>query len=136
MIRPILHDPLFLAGKSTDASKADLQVITDLKDTLNANREICVGMAANMIGVRKNIIIVAAPFQDLILVNPVIIVRKGPYSAEEGCLSLAGIRKTTRYEEIEVSYLDEGFTPRRQVFRGQTAQIIQHETDHCLGILI
>ncbi len=136
MIRPIMKDVFFLQQKSAPATEADRQVIVDLLDTLRANAAGCVGMAANMIGVHKRIIVVNLGLMNLAMVNPQITWKRGPYTAEEGCLSLAGTRKTTRYEEIEVSYLDQNFKPQRQKFNGWTAQIIQHEVDHCDGILI
>lgn len=136
MIRPIMHDPLFLACKSAPAAPADKQTALDLIDTLRAHADHCVGMAANMIGVHKRIIVVNAGFAPMILINPAITHQKGPYQAEEGCLSLTGVRKTTRYQEIDVSFLDMDFKPRQQHFSGYTAQIIQHEVDHCDGILI
>ncbi len=136
MVKNIMHDPLFLAQKSTDATKEDMQVVTDLLDTLRANLESCVGMAANMIGVKKNIIAVAAgPFQ-FAMINPVITKKSGAYQTEEGCLSLDGIRRCTRYQEIEVDYLDPNFRKQHGKYSGWTAQIIQHEVDHCNGILI
>ncbi len=136
MVKNIMHDPLFLAQKSTDATKEDMQVVTDLLDTLRANLESCVGMAANMIGVKKNIIAVAAgPFQ-FVMINPVITKKSGAYQTEEGCLSLEGVRKCTRYQEIEVDYLDQNFRKQHGKYSGWTAQIIQHEVDHCNGILI
>ena len=138
MIQPIMKDEFFLAQKSVPAvnCEEDIQVARDLLETLEAHKEGCVGMAANMIGVRKRIIVVNLGLMNLAMVNPVIIRKNRPYSAEEGCLSLAGTRKTTRYEEIEVAYLDQNFKPQRQKFNGWTAQIIQHEVDHCDGILI
>ena len=136
MIKPIMKDVFFLQQKSEPATEADRQVIVDLLDTLQANAAGCVGMAANMIGVRKRIIVVNLGLMNLAMVNPVITQKRRPYSAEEGCLSLAGTRRTTRYEEIEVAYLDQNFKPQRQKFTGWTAQIIQHEVDHCDGILI
>lgn len=136
MVKNIMHDPLFLAQKSTDATKEDMQVVTDLLDTLRANLESCVGMAANMIGVKKNIIAVAAgPFQ-FAMINPVITKKSGAYQTEEGCLSLDGVRRCTRYQEIEVDYLDQNFRKQHGKYSGWTAQIIQHEVDHCNGILI
>ena len=109
MVKKIMRDPFFLAQKSEDATEADRQVATDLLDTLRANLDRCVGMAANMIGVRKNIIVVAAgPFQ-FAMINPVITKKIGAYQTEEGCLSLDGVRPCTRYEEIEVDYLDQNF---------------------------
>ena len=108
----------------------------DRIDTLRANREICVGMAANMIGVNKSIIVVAAgPFQ-FVMVNPVITKKSGEYKTEEGCLSLDGVRPCIRYEEIEVDYLDSNFKPQHGKYSGFTAQIIQHEVDHCNGVVI
>ena len=136
MIQPIMKDVFFLQQKSEPATEADRQVIVDLLDTLRANAAGCVGMAANMIGVRKRIIVVNLGLMNLAMVNPQITWKRGTYEAEEGCLSLAGTRKTTRYEEIEVAYLDQNFKPQRQKFNGWTAQIIQHEVDHCDGILI
>ena len=136
MVKNIMHDPMFLRRKSEDATEADKQVVTDLLDTLRANLDRCVGMAANMIGVRKNIIVVAAgPFQ-FAMINPVITKKAKPYQTEEGCLSLEGVRPCTRYEEIEVDYLDSNFKKQHGKYSGWTAQIIQHEVDHCNGILI
>ena len=136
MVKKIMHDPLFLAQKSVDATEADKQIVTDLLDTLKANLEHCVGMAANMIGVRKNIIIVDTGFMPLIMHNPVIISKRGAFNTEEGCLSLIGVRKTTRYKDIEVEYQDINFKKQKQKFTGWTAQIIQHECDHLQGIII
>ena len=136
MIQPIMKDVFFLQQKSEAATEADRQVIVDLLDTLRANAAGCVGMAANMIGVRKRIIAVNLGLMNLAMVNPEIVSKKRPYTAEEGCLSLVGVRKTTRYEEIEVAYLDQNFKPQKQKFTGWTAQIIQHEVDHCEGIII
>ena len=136
MIKKITRDPMFLAQKSVDANEADKQVISDLLDTLRANLDHCVGMAANMIGMSKNIIVVAAgPFQ-FAMINPVITRKSGPYETEEGCLSLSGVRPCTRYQEIEVDYLDQNFVKRHGKYSEWTAQIIQHEIDHCNGILI
>ena len=136
MNKPIVRDIFFLGQKSDPASRADLPVGQDLQDTLNANRDRCAGMAANMIGVRKRIIIVSLGFVSLVMYNPVIVNKSGPYQAEEGCLSLSGVRKTTRYENIEVEYLDSSWKKHRESFSGWTAQIIQHEVDHLEGILI
>ena len=136
MIKPIVRDTFFLSQKSDEATKADLPIAQDLGDTLKANRDHCVGMAANMIGYRKRIIIVATGFADMILINPVITGRVEPYEAEEGCLSLSGTRKTTRYNRITVDYLDMKFAKHTQSFAGQIAQIIQHECDHLEGVLI
>ena len=136
MIRPIVHDPLFLARKSEPAAEADLPVAADLLDTLRANLDRCVGMAANMIGVRKRIIVLCSGPALLAMLNPKITARSGPYEAEEGCLSLAGVRRARRFRQITVRYLDQTFRPRTERFDGFTAQIIQHEIDHCAGILI
>ncbi len=136
MIKPIVRDAFFLSQKSEKATKTDLPVVQDLGDTLRANRERCVGMAANMIGYRKRIIIVAAGFADLIMINPVITEKSEAYETEEGCLSLAGVRKTIRYNRITVRYLDKTFAEHTQAFSGYIAQIIQHECDHLEGILI
>lgn len=136
MLQQIMHDPLYLAQKSAPATKADLQVGKDLQDTLKAHREGCVGMAANMIGVKKNIIIVNMGIFDVVMFNPIIVSKSGAYETEEGCLSLSGIRKTTRYENIEVEYQDFSWKKQRQKLSGWTAQIVQHEVDHCNGILI
>ena len=136
MVKKIMHDPLFLAQKSVDATEADKQIVTDLLDTLRANLEHCVGMAANMIGEKKNIIVVAAgPFQ-FAMINPIITKKSGVYQTEEGCLSLKGVRPCTRYQEIEVDYLDQNFKKQHGKYSGWTAQIIQHEIDHCNGIVI
>ena len=136
MIRPIMRDIFFLQQKSEKATKQDAQVITDLLDTLAANKDKCVGMAANMIGVKKCIIVVNMGLMNVAMVNPEIVKKSEPYETEEGCLSLVGVRKTTRYEYIEVKYLDANFVSKKQKFSGWTAQIIQHEIDHCNGILI
>ena len=136
MIKPIMRDIFFLNQKSEPATPDDKQVITDLLDTLKANSEHCVGMAANMIGVRKRIIVVNMGFVDMVMVNPVIIAKDGPYQTEEGCLSLPGTRPVTRYENIEVTYQDQHFNQYTRRFSGWTAQIIQHEIDHCDGIII
>ncbi len=136
MVKPIVRDTFFLNQKSEKATKADLPVAQDLGDTLRANRERCVGMAANMIGYRKRIIVVATGFADLIMINPVITEKSGAYETEEGCLSLSGVRKTIRYDRITVRYLDMKFSEHTQTFSGYIAQIIQHECDHLEGILI
>ena len=136
MVKQIVKDPLFLAQKSEQATESDKQVVIDLMDTLRANLDRCVGMAANMIGVKKSIIVVASgPFQ-FAMINPVITKKIKPDQAEEGCLSLTGKRPCTRYEEIEVDYLDADFQKKHGKYIGWTAQIIQHEIDHCNGILI
>lgn len=136
MIRPILHDPLFLAQKSAVATEADRQVITDLLDTLHVSLDRCVGIAANMVGERKRIIVFCNGPMQMVMVNPEIIAKSGEYEAEEGCLSLAGLRKTRRYRKITVKYQDQTFRQLTGTFEGFTAQIIQHEIDHCNGILI
>ena len=136
MIKKIVRDPLFLAQKSVDATEADRQVVIDLLDTLWANLDCCVGMAANMIGVRKNIIVVAAELFQFAMINPVITKKSGAFRTEEGCLSLTGVRPCTRYREIEVDYLDQNFKPQHGRYSGWTAQIIQHEIDHCNGVVI
>jgi peptide deformylase len=136
MIKPVVRDVFFLGQKSEKATKQDLQIGKDLQDTLNANRDRCVGMAANMIGVNKRIIIVNVGFMDIVMYNPVITKKDTPYEVEEGCLSLEGVRKTTRYKNIEVEYLDAGWKSHRERFSGWIAQIIQHECDHLEGIVI
>lgn len=136
MVKPIMKDIFFLNQKSESSTEADKQVVQDLVDTLAAHKDGCVGMAANMIGVRKNIIIVDTGFMPLIMYNPVIVSKQGAFEAEEGCLSLIGVRKTTRYKNIEVEYQDINFKKQKQKFSGWTAQIIQHECDHLAGIII
>ena len=136
MIRPIIHDPLFLAQKSAVATEADRQVIIDLLDTLHASFDRCVGMAANMVGERKRIIVFCNGPMQMVMVNPEMIAKSGEYEAEEGCLSLTGLRKTKRYRKITVKYQDQTFRQLTGTFEGFTAQIIQHEIDHCNGILI
>lgn len=136
MVKKIVRDPMFLQQKSEPATEADKHVIQDLLDTLRANQEHCVGMAANMIGVRKRIIVVAmGPFH-FAMINPVITKKSGEYQTEESCLSLDGVRPCTRYKEIEVDYLDQDFKPQHGKYKDFTAQIIQHEVDHFEGILI
>lgn len=136
MIKQIVHDPFFLGQKSEEATKADIKTAKDLLDTLAANRAGCVGMAANMIGIRKRIIVFDNNGKDMVMMNPVIIEKAGEYETEEGCLSLAGIRKTKRFQFITVSYQDMEMKKKTEKFFGWTAQIIQHEIDHCNGILI
>ena len=136
MVQKIVKGKHIFARKAQPATEADKQVVTDLIDTLRANREICVGMAANMIGVNKSVIVVAAgPFQ-FAMVNPVITQKSGEYKTEEDRLSLDGVRACVRYEEIEVDYLDSSFKPQHGKYSGFTAQIIQHEIDHCNGVVI
>ncbi len=136
MVKKIVRDQFFLQQKSEPATEADKQVVEDLLDTLRANQDRCVGMAANMIGVRKQIIVVAmGPFL-FPMINPVITRKAGEYQTEESCLSLDGVRPCTRYKEIEVDYLDQDFKPQHSKYSGFTAQIIQHEIDHFEGVLI
>lgn len=136
MVKQIVRDILFLGQKSEPATKADVQVGRDLQDTLRANRGRCVGMAANMIGVKKNIIIVSMGFLDVVMFNPVIVSKSDSYETEEGCLSLDGVHKTTRYQNLEVEYYDFDWKRQRQKLSGWTAQICQHEMDHLEGRII
>ena len=136
MVRTIIKDQFFLAQKSEPATREDLYLARDLQDTLAANRDRCVGMAANMIGVRKRVIIVHMGISDVVMFNPRITRKQGPYETEEGCLSLPGERETIRYESITVEYTDAAWKKQRSTFSGWTAQIIQHECDHLEGILI
>ena len=136
MIRSICKDELFLARKSEPATPQDLPVAHDLLETLIAHQDGCVGMAANMIGVSKRIIAVENDSAYLVLFNPVILKKTGPYDAEEGCLSLTGTRPVKRWRTIKVQWQNEKFQTRIKTFTGWTAQIIQHEIDHCEGILI
>ena len=136
MVRTIVKDIFFLGQKSEPATKSDISVGKDLQDTLEVNRAGCVGMAANMIGVKKNIIVVAVgPFQ-FAMINPKITKKSGIFETEEGCLSLDGVRPCKRYKEIEVDYLDQDFKEQHGKYSGWAAQIIQHEIDHCKGIVI
>lgn len=136
MIRPIVTSPIMLRLPSVDATSADAQIGQDLLDTLAAHAHECVGMAANMVGQRKRVIVVQDGSRARLMYNPVIVERANEYQAEEGCLSLPGTRPVTRWRRIRVGYLDEAFTPRTETFTGYTAQIIQHEIDHCDGVLI
>lgn len=136
MVKQIMKDVFFLGQKSELATKEDMQVVQDLLDTLKANEAGCVGMAANMIGVKKRIIAVNMGIVNVAMINPVIVEKKNPYETEEGCLSLTGVRKTTRYEQIEVEYTDINWKKQRQMYSGWIAQIIQHECDHLEGIII
>ena len=136
MVKQIVRDPFFLAGKSVAATEQDKDLAQNLLDTLKANQDRCVGMAANMIGVKKNMIVVAmGPFH-FVMVNAVITKKSKPFQTEEGCLSLDGVRPCIRYEEIEVDYLDRNFKKQHGKYTGWTAQIIQHELDHVAGIVI
>ena len=136
MIRPIERDVYFLGQKSEEATRDDLSIGQDLQDTLRANKDRCVGMAANMIGIKKRIIIVNLGFRNLVMYNPVIKKKSGSYEAEEGCLSLEGVRKTIRYQNVEVEYLDENWKKQSIKLSGWPAQICQHEIDHLNGIII
>ncbi|MBE6047393.1 MAG: peptide deformylase [Clostridium sp.] len=136
MIKSIMKDEDFLAQKSENATKEDIQVVNDLVDTLNANLDRCVGMAANMIGVKKRIIVICDGDDIVVMINPIITRKQQIYDAEESCLSLTGVRKIKRYNRIKVKYLDKKFNKKEGVFTGFTAQIIQHEVDHCNGIII
>jgi len=136
MVKEIVRDTFFLGQKSEPSSPSDRQVAIDLQDTLNAHRDGCVGLAANMIGYKKRTIIISMGIVDVIMHNPIIVSRAGEYETEEGCLSLTGMRKTTRYREIEVKYQDVNFKWTTQKFRAFPAQIIQHEMDHLEGIII
>ena len=137
MVKEVIHDPIFLAGKSELATKDDLQVAQDLLDTLIANKDGCVGMAANMIGVRKRIIVFDNEGTYMTMFNPKIIKMSEPYNTEEGCLSLlGGPRPCKRHKSIKVQWQTAEFQTRIKTFTGWTAQIIQHEIDHCNGILI
>ena len=137
MVKEVIHDPIFLGVKSEMATKEDLQVAQDLLDTLTANKDACVGMAANMIGVWKRIIVFDNEGTYMTMFNPEIIKKSGAYDTEEGCLSLlGGPRPCKRYQTIKVRWQNEQFQTRIKTFTGWTAQIIQHELDHCDGILI
>ena len=136
MVRPLMTDTVFLAQKALPADADDIAVADDLLDTLKAHEDGCVGMAANMIGVNKRIIAVENQDTYLVLFNPVILKKSGPYNTEEGCLSLEGVRPTKRWKSIKVQYETADGKPRIRTFTGWTAQIIQHEIDHCDGILI
>ena len=136
MIQPIMKDPIFLAQPSAPATEADLPVAQDLVDTLAAHKDGCVGMAANMIGVSKRIIVFDNEGTYMVMFNPEIVKCSQPYQAEEGCLSLTGRRTAKRYRSIKVQYQNDQFQTRLKTFTGWTAQIIQHEIDHCNGVLI
>ena len=137
MVRELVHDPILLAAKSAPAGKEDLPIARDLLDTLLAHKDTCVGMAANMTGFRKNIIVFDNGGKPMVMFNPRILKAEGEYETEEGCLSLlGGPRKTKRFQKIKVEYQTEQLQTRLKTFTGWTAQIIQHEIDHCNGILI
>lgn len=137
MVKELVHDPILLAMKSETAAKDDLQTVQDLADTLSAHKDSCVGMAANMIGVHKRIIVFDNGGEYMTMLNPEILKRSEPYETEEGCLSLlGGPRKCKRYKSVKVKWQTVDFQTRIKTFTGFTAQIIQHEIDHCDGILI
>ena len=137
MVRDLIHDPILLGRSSAPAGKEDLETAQDLLDTLQAHKETCVGMAANMIGVHKRIIVFQDGKDAVLMLNPEIISASGEYETEEGCLSLlGGPRKTKRFQKIKVRYQNTQFQTRLKTYTGWTAQIIQHEVDHCNGILI
>ncbi len=137
MVRQLVHDPIFLGRKSEEATQADLAIAQDLLETLQFHRETCVGMAANMIGALKRIIAFADGNSYMVMLNPVIIKASGEYHTEEGCLSLlGGPRPTKRFQKIKVQYQNEAMQTRIKTFDGWAAQIIQHEVDHCNGVLI
>ena len=137
MVRELIHDPILLSRKSREAGAADLPIAADLLETLAAHKQTCVGMAANMIGEFVRIIAFDCEGKYMVMLNPEIIKAEGPYETEEGCLSLlGGPRKTKRFQKIKVRYQTETMQVRLKTFTGWTAQIIQHEIDHCQGILI
>ena len=136
MVKEIIHDEEFLSRRSVEATKKDKSVAYDLLDTLKYHKETCVGLAANMIGIEKRIIVINMSFMDVIMFNPVIINKSKPYKTVEGCLSLLGEREVLRYDEITVEYQDMDFNYKRESFNGFIAEIIQHECDHLDGVLI
>ncbi|MCQ2538603.1 MAG: peptide deformylase [Lachnospiraceae bacterium] len=136
MVKPICKDVMFLSKKAEIATAEDIHIAEDLLDTLKAHREGCVGMAANMIGINKAIIVVSMGLFDVAMLNPKIVKRLKPYEAEEGCLSLTGTRKCQRYDEIEVEWQDMNFNRQRSKYTGWIAEIIQHEIDHLNGVVI
>ncbi len=136
MVRPVIRDTFLLSQKSAPATPDDLDAVRDLIDTLEANRDRCVGMAANMIGVLRRFIAVMDGEKILVMLNPEIVKASGPYHTEEGCLSLDGTRPTRRYRSIKVRWQDEAFRVRIRTFEGFTAEIIQHEMDHLEGVVI
>ena len=136
MVREICKDEAFLAQKAEPATADDLGVAQDLMETLTAHKDGCVGMAANMIGVNKRIIAFDNEGEYMVMFNPVIVKQLGAYETEEGCLSLTGTRRTKRFQTIKVQWQNEKFQTRLKTFTGWTAEIIQHEIDHCEGILI
>ena len=136
MVKYIVRDPMFLGVKSEEATQADMQVARDLVDTLMAHKDGCVGMAANMIGVRKNVIVVFNGPMPMVMFNPVITAKSGEYEAEEGCLSLNGTRMAKRYQKIRVKFRNFAWAESEMEFEDFVAEVIQHEIDHCNGIVI
>ena len=136
MIRQVVKDVMILSRKSVPAEKQDIPIVKDLLDTLFANAAACVGMAANMIGINKRIIVVNTGVMNIAMFNPVIESRSGRYETQEGCLSLSGLRPTVRYQSISVSYMDINWKKQKLKLTGWPAQIVQHEIDHCDGIVI
>lgn len=136
MIRPIVKDVMILSRKSLPATKQDIPIGKDLLDTLAANASACVGMAANMIGINKRIIVVNTGMLNIVMFNPVIESRSGRYETQEGCLSLTGLRSAVRYKSVSVSYMDINWKKQKLKLTGWPAQIVQHEIDHCDGIVI
>ena len=136
MIRTVIKDVMLLSRKSIPATKQDIPIGQDLLDTLMANASACVGMAANMIGINKRIIVVKTGLLNIVMFNPVIESRSGRYETQEGCLSLSGLRPTVRYQSISVSYMDSNWKKQKLKLTGWPAQIVQHEIDHCDGIVI
>ena len=136
MVREIMKDEAFLALPSERATAEDMDTVRDLLETLEAHKEGCVGMAANMIGVNKRIIAFENDGEYMLMFNPVIVKKSGPYDTEEGCLSLTGTRKAKRFQTVKVQWQNEKFQTRLKTFTGWTAEIIQHEIDHCEGIVI
>ena len=136
MVQPIMKDPIFLAQPSLPATEADRPVGQDLLDTLRAHQDRCAGMAANMIGVLKRIIVFEDGGVPVLMYNPRIVKKTEPYRAAEGCLSLPGLREAKRWKSVKVQYQNEDFQTRYKTYTGWTAQIVQHEIDHCDGVLI
>ena len=136
MVKQIVRDQMFLSQKSSPMTTMDAGIIADMQDTLAANQARCVGMAGNMIGYKKRIIIVSMGFANVVMLNPVLLSKAGAYETEEGCLSLDGTRKVTRYRDIEVEFQDASFAKKRMKFNGYIAQILLHEMDHREGRII
>ena len=136
MVKPIVKDVIFLSQKSLRADESDAQTVTDLLDTIKEHDEECIGMAANMIGVNKSIIVFKSQGKYHVMINPQIIKCSGEYTVKEGCLSLTGVRPAKRYRSIKVEYFNENMQSRVKTYNGFEAQVIQHEIDHCKGIII